>query len=136
MSDESDSEHGMVHLTVTILERQRRYWKQENTNLSSLIRQLLDREQERRDGTLKEAEAKRHQRENQSEINQYQAVLNFLEGRGGDPDELRKSSMMDRITEANRKAYEGDSTEKDQLIAEVKAKLTALQSREGNEPIA
>ena|SRR5437016_6045353 len=135
MSDESDSEHGMVHLTVTILERQRRYWKQENTNLSSLIRQLLDKEQERRDGTLKETQAKQRQRENQSEIDQYQAVLNFLEGKGFDADDLKQSPLRDRTHRASAKAsLDKDPTEKDQLIAEVKAKLTALQSRDGTNP--
>ena len=116
----------LVRKDLMITAEQYQFYKDEKLNLSQIMRELLQTDMLHRQGIVDATKAIQRQRDNQSEINQLQAALNYLEGKGFDANDLRQSGILDRKPSTH--------AEKDQLIDEVRAKLTALQSRDGMNP--
>src|SRR5690242_1524276 len=103
----------LVRKDLMITAEQYQFYKDEKLNLSQIMRELLQTDMLHRQGIVDATKAIQRQRDNQSEINQLQAALNYLEGKGFDANDLRQSGILDRKPSTH--------AEKDQLIDEVRA---------------
>src|SRR3989442_9609999 len=90
----SENSGGLESITIKVLHRQRKYWKQQaGVNVSAVIRRLLDEEQQRREGKLEQVAVEQAQA--QSTVDQLRNQIRAIEN---DPEYEYATECLDILS--------------------------------------